>query len=108
MAASYCGRVTLSCHLILSQAYPQEALGEVARRLLSATETFLKIECLQVMFVRRNGSIVLAGVEESPPAYARMRELLQGVKGSRTSQTWVNRVFPSQRFGKPCAIVVPP
>ncbi|KAK9822774.1 hypothetical protein WJX74_007606 [Apatococcus lobatus] len=53
----------------------------------------------QVMLVRRNGSIVVAGVDDAPPAYARMVDLLRGVKGSKTSQTWVNRVFPSKRFG---------
>lgn len=53
------------------------------------------------MLVRRNGSIVLAGVDDAPPAYARMVDLLRAVKGSKTSQTWVNRVFPSKRFGEP-------
>lgn len=55
---------------------------------------------VQVMLVRRNGSIVLAGVDDAPPAYSRMVDLLRSVKGSKTSQTWVNRVFPSKRFGK--------
>lgn len=66
---------------------------------------------VQVMFVRPNGSIMLAGVEQAPPAYQRMVELIQGIKGSKTSQTWVDRVFPSKRFGErtfvACAIKAP-
>ena len=59
------------------------------------------------MLVRRNGSIVLAGVDDAPPAYSRMVDLLRAVKGSKTSQTWVNRVFPSKRFGKKESSVFP-